>query len=109
MRRAQPIAVRFLVLTFAPVVAALIGGFWLFGQRIEDNVRQGLSHTLNDAQRAQTRLRLQARRQQELLVAALAESATLKAGLTLWLESGEHAAARRTIEDQLAETGAVQR
>lgn len=105
IKRALPISLRFFALAFLPVGLALTAGFYLFGKRIEENVKDGLGQTMADAQRVQTRLRLESRLQREVLVGALAESATLKAGLTLWRDARGNPGVQRTIEDQLMTIG----
>lgn len=106
MNKALPISVRFLLLAFVPVGLALAAGFFLFGQRIESDVTTGIAQALADSHRAQTRLRVEARQQRQALIAAVAESATLKAGFALWREMRGVVTARHTLEDQLAEIGA---
>jgi hypothetical protein len=105
MKRPLSISAWFSILAFAPISLALIVGFWVFDRGIETNVRQGLGQTLTEMQRSQTKLRLESRRQQQVFVSALAENATLKAGLSLWRESRSSAPARRTVEDLLIEIG----
>jgi len=105
MKRALPISVRFFLLAFAPVGLALAAGFFLYSRQIEENVRTGMAQALAESQHGQARLRLRAREQKQTLVAALAENATLKAGFALWSEKTGSDVARRTIEDQLHETG----
>lgn len=105
MKRPLSISAWFSILAFVPICLALSVGFWSFSRGIESNVRQGLAQTIADAQRSQTKLRLELRRQQAVFLSALAENATLKAGLALWRETHASAAARRTVEDLLGEVG----
>lgn len=102
MYRPLPLSVRFFALAFVPTAVALIAAFSWFKAGIENNVREGLTQSLAEAQQVQTNLRLEARRQREGLLAGLVESATLKAGLVLWREARD-LTARYTVQGQLLE------
>jgi len=105
MSRPLPITLRFSIAAFVPISLALLTGFFVFGQRVEEDVRHGIGETLSEAQRAQANLRRESASQRQVLVAALAENPLLKAGLALWRDAPE-VEARRTVEDQLKEIGA---
>ena len=105
MRRPLPITARFSIAAFVPIGLLLVVGFFMFGQRVEDDVRDGIGQTLAEAQKTQAALRREAARERQVLVAAFAENPVLKAGLTLWRDEPASDAARRTVEDQLQEMG----
>ena len=105
MRRPLPITLRFSVAAFVPISIALLAGFLMFGQRVEEDVRHGIGETLSEAQRAQASLRRESASQRQVLVSALTENPLLKAGIGLWRDAPQ-GEARRTVEDQLQEIGA---
>ncbi len=107
MRRSLPLSLRVLLLAFGPICAALVASFFLFRLQMEQNVRNGLRATLVETQKEISRVRAESETQHRYLLSAVAENPSLKAGIALWRQAAGQAAARITVEDQLAEISAT--
>ncbi|MBK5292099.1 MAG: HD domain-containing protein [Acidobacteriia bacterium] len=103
VRRPLPLSLRVFGLTFVPICVALAVSFLIFRWRLEENVKAGLRETIRNTQEELVRVRADAETQQQRLVGTIAENPSLKAGIALWRQMGDHADTRRTIEDQLFE------
>jgi signal transduction histidine kinase len=110
MRRLSLTARAFL-LSFVPVSLVLLASFLALSAGVQQKVRQNLRESMDASDRLLNRASLEYSRRTAPLVAALTESAGLKAAVGLLAESGREPSAagqvRATIEAQLRELHAM--
>ncbi len=110
MSRKASLTTRAFLFSFVPVCLVLAGTFIALSAVVEQRVKQGLRESLQRSQDLVARANEESRKRVSQLVAALADSAGLKAAVGLLRDAGAQKNGdeiRRTIEAQLRELHAL--
>ncbi len=102
-RFSLPISIRILSFVVLPIMAALVGGFWILTVALTSNVKAGARATIAEVQQADRKIWAESDTQQQAAVLTITENPALKAGLMLYRETGRSAESLATIADQLNE------
>ncbi|MFN7926296.1 MAG: hypothetical protein U0Q16_39725 [Bryobacteraceae bacterium] len=98
---------RIFLLVFLPVCLMLGGGFAVERFLMAESVKDTIRASLRASQRQAQRLRAESEAQSARLLATVAENPTLKASLTLLNTTGDRAAVRNTLDDQLRDLATI--
>lgn len=98
-----PIAARILMQVVLPVLAALGAGFLALNWALAGQVKSGVRETLAEVQESQGKLWKEWEIEQRNSLAAIAENASLKAGIGLYRETSGSPEAAATLNGQLQE------
>jgi HD-GYP domain-containing protein (c-di-GMP phosphodiesterase class II) len=90
---------------FLPFALLLGLEFWTIQRFVQSTVRDGLRAALRESQVAIANVHARGDLQNSRFLKVVGDNSALKAGLQLLIAQPHHAAARRTVEDQLRELG----